>query len=147
MGITYIVVVHIHICPLSHCAWNNVQLWSIHIYLIVCFFLYYFSLFLLLSFPCQRWYTFSCDTALIQWNVSLIYISVLLFYSCGVHRPVSLWYCIWKIQHTKFLGGMCDMVKLISPLFTIYTFDFIVNNSFLYLPKSLIIFVQPVHTF
>ena len=100
-------------------------------------YLYHFSLFALLLFHCLKWYTFSCDTALIQWTLYLIYIFVLLFCSFGVHRPLGLWYCISKIQHTKFLGGMCDMVKLIPPLFTIYMLDFIVDNSFLYLPKLL----------
>ena len=147
MGITHIVVVHIHICPLSHYGWSNVcnQLWSIHIYSIICLFALFFIISHYFSwlFSLLNWYTFSCDTALIQWNN----IFVLLLCSFGVHRPFGLWYCIWKIQHTKFLGGMCDTVKLISPLFTIYMFGFTVNNSFLYLPKLLIIVVQLIHTF
>ena len=46
-----------------------------------------------------------------------------------------------------FVFYQCDTVKLASPLFTIYTFDFIVNNSSLYLPKLLIIVLQTIHTF
>ena len=33
---------------------------------------------------------------------------------------------------------MCDMVKILSPLFTTHTFDFIVNNSFLYHLKTFV---------
>ena len=41
----------------------------------------------------------------------------------------------------------CVTVKLISPLFTVYTFGFIVNNSSLYLFKLLIKVLQLNHTF
>ena len=63
--------------------------------------------------------------------------------------PQTVWFVILQLENTahKFGGGMCDMVKLTPPLLTIYTFGFIVNNSFLYLPKLLIIFVKLVHTF
>ena len=42
----------------------------------------------------------------------------------------------YGLERSQKTGHMCDTVKLISPLFTIYMFGFIVNNSSLYLFKS-----------
>ena len=57
---------------------------------------YCFSIFYLIN---VKWYTFICETAFTYCK----YLLCCCFY--GVHRPLDLWYCIWKIHHTKLLGG------------------------------------------
>ena len=114
----------------------NVQLTVINTHLF--FVLFTFNiLFIYLFLISEKWYTFICETAFTSINTSF----VLLFLLYGVHRP--FWFVILhrNIQHTKLLGGMCDMVKIISPnhhLFSPHTFDFIVNNSSLYHLKTLV---------
>ena len=70
----------------------------------------------------------------------------MLFHSCGVHRPLGLWYCIWECSTQNF-WVVCvtqwNWGHLLSPLFTIYMFDFIVNSSYLYLLKLFVIIKQP----
>ena len=88
----------------------------------------------------QLWHCFMMVECIFHLNICVV---VFLW------GPQTVWFVILHLENTahEIWGGMCDTVKLISPLFTIYTFDFIVNNSSLYLPKLLIIVVQTIHTF
>ena len=113
----------LHICSLSHCECNYMcnQLWSNHIYPINLLFCHYIPLFsllslflslsLLFSFCCEKWYTFSCDTALMQRNV-FPFISFNIFVLCCFIPLGSTGHLVcdtaFGMQHTKFLGGMCN---------------------------------------
>ena len=146
---SHILLYILHISPLSHYGCNNMcdQLWSIHTYLIIWLFslfsiiFHYFSLFFIIIIiiivislfkvvHIQLWHCFDTVKS---------YTCVVVF----LWGPQTVWFVILHLGNTahKFFGGYCDTVKLISPILTIYTFGFIVNNSSLYLPKLLIIFV------
>ena len=109
----------------AHFPTESVKIWAIHcdqtpliqwVYYLDSFFIiihyfYYVSLSLwLFSFCCKRRYTFSCDTALMQWIVlsfsSFKILLLVLFHSFGVHRPFGLGCCIWNAPHTMF-GQVC----------------------------------------
>ena len=94
-------------------------------------------------FCCEKWYTFSCDTALnseMQFQLyHFIVLFVVLFHSFGVHLVCDT---AFGMQHTKFLGGYVwpgDLwVMFRSPRVTYYTshsIGFNVNYSYLYLYK------------
>ena len=128
MGVAYIVVVHI--C--SSCSHHGVNLCAINCDLklvlgincdFVCLSLFCDICLLIFIFFCNcycisvKWYTFSCDTAFVLCNINL------LIFLCCCFIPVGFtdyWVCdtAFRMQHTKFGGGMCNTVKLGSPLVT-----------------------------
>ena len=140
MGITYIVVVHIHILP-NIPLWVKLmynQLWSIHIY-----FLFYFLFNIYLFFISVKWYTFICETAFTNHKQHLL---CCCFYFMGSINHFGLWYCI-EIYSTQNFWGVCvarqiygDLLVILgSPRVTYYTgymFDFIVNISSMYHLKT-----------
>ena len=138
MGITYLVVVHIHILPFIP-LWVKLmynQLWSIHIYFLVSY-----SQFNIYLFSSVKSGTHSFVKLL---SHQLTHLLCCCFYFMGFID--YFWFVILhrNIQHTKLLGGMCDTVKIISPnhhLFSPHMFDFIVNNSSLYHLKPLVKFI------
>ena len=109
----------LHICSLSHCECNYMcnQLWSNHIYpinLLLFIIFHYFCYYHYFShyhhyshFGCKEWYTFICDTALMQQSV-FSFVSFNIFVLC-CFSPLGSTGCLvcdtaFGIQHTKFLG-------------------------------------------
>ena len=145
----------LHICSLSHCECNYMcnQLWSNHISLIYYFSLYsiifhyyhYFSHYHYYShFCCKEWYTFSCDTALMQQDV-FPFVSFNIFILCCFIPLGFIDHLVcdtaFGMQHTKF-WGVCVTRQHLGDIWVIfrsprvtyytgYTFGFNVNYSYL----------------
>ena len=154
----------LHICPLSHYGCNNMcnQLWSIHTYIqsfgyFTLFFIifHYFTLFVIIFIiisllkvvHIQLWHCFDAVECIFYSFIHLFTFFLFKYLCCFI--PVGFTDCLvcdtaFGMQHTKFLGGMCNLVRLghlKSPLFTSNMFDVSVNNSSLYLLKLLIIVI------
>ena len=131
------------------------SVYYLHYFSLLFIIFYYFPLFslssLLLSFCCKKWYTFSCDTALMQWSVWFIFSHFDIWLYCVVSflwGPQTVWFVILHLECStqNFWGGGVSVTQwylgcLKSPLFTRNTFDYNVNNSYLYLFKPFIIFL------
>ena len=126
--ITHIVVVHIAYLPIiplwvgcyvqstviNTYLFNHLFICIIfHYFLLFCIiFHYYHCLFIVKVVHIQLWHCF--DTVKSHTCVVVVFL-------WGPQTMFGLWYCIWKIQHTKFLGGYVWHSEINIPLFSPFT--------------------------
>ena len=108
--------------PTGECNSMCNQLWSNHTYSINLLFSYiplffiifiifiFISIIIILILLCERWYTFSCDTTLMQRSV-FSFISFNIFVTCVVSflwGPQTVWFVILHLKcSTQNFSGVC----------------------------------------